>query len=116
MQELLLLLLLRLLLLQRMACCIRKPRFGAAEHDAAAADSMSAIWAESGLGRWAAGRGRSVAYRSSARFRERFKRETDAAGELDDSLVSSPSCPRRSRCCLAFLRQALWDPAFLPIG
>ena len=53
------------------------------------------------------------------RFKLRLRRETDWGGVLDDELVSSSfSCPRRSRRAfwLAFLRQALWEPGFLPIA
>ena len=67
-----------------MACCARRPRFGAVELDDDAADSMSAMWAESSAGRWAAGQELRVVYWSSARFKLRFKRETDAGGVLDD--------------------------------
>ena len=68
--------------------------------------------------RWLAGQLRA-AYWSSARLSERLRRLTLWGGVLDDVLVSSSSsCPRRSRRAfwLAFLRQALWEPGFLPIA
>ena len=96
------------------------PRFGDADDDAAVCDSISAMIAPSSpLGLWPAGAGRA-AYWSSARLRERFKRETLWTGVEDDdvpSLSSSSWCPRRSRRAfwLAFFFQALWEPGFLPM-